>query len=152
MTQPDERAYDATFRISKGLFQLTDERVVPELAEPAIRSGDLLVPHIAGGATVICGIDTGPVRVRAEVHATAPAPDAASWEEVAETTFDAPVGRVRVVPLFEWPVADIGPLTDGPGNYRVRVSARGRDTARNRFVEAPTEDYLLQVWPDVPTE
>jgi hypothetical protein len=150
--QSGERSYDATFLISHGVFQLTDERVVPELAEPAIRSGDLLVPHISGGATVVCGIDTGPVRVRAEVHASAPAADAGSWEEVAETIFDAPVGSVRVVPLFEWPVADIGPLTTGPGNYRIRVSVRGRETARHRFVETPTEDYLIQVWPDVPSD
>jgi hypothetical protein len=152
MTQPGERSYESTFGITHGLFQLTDERVVPELAEPAIRPGDLVVPHVSGGATVICGIDTGPVRVRAEVHATAPADDVASWDEVAETTFDAPFGNVRVVPLFQWPVADIGSLTNGPGRHRVRVSARGRETALNRFVETPTEDYLLQVWPVVPVE
>ena len=152
MTQPDGHSYESTFGISHGLFQLTDERVVPELAEPAVRTGDLVVPHVSGGATVICGIDTGPVRVRAEVHATEPAEDVASWDEVAETTFHAPVGRVRVVPLFDWPVADIGPLTTGPGRYRIRVSARGRDTAANRFVDAPTEAYLLQVWPDASLE
>ena len=150
MTQPGERSYDATFRISRGLFQLTDERVVPELAEPMIRTGDLVVPHVAGGVTVVCGIDDGPVRVRAQVLATAPTPDAASWEEVAETTVDAPVGSVRVVPLFDWPVADIGPLTDGPGSYRVRVHARGRGTAPYRFVETPTEEYLIQVWREPP--
>src|SRR3954447_22102444 len=132
----------------RGLFQLTDERVVPELAEPLIRTGDLVVPHISGGATVVCGIDDGPVRLRAQVLATPPRPDAASWEEVAETTIDAPVGRVRVVPLFEWPVADIGPLTNGPGSYRVRVHARGRETAPHRFVQTPTEEYLIQVWPE----
>jgi hypothetical protein len=141
------RSAEATFGIRHGQFQLTDEKVVPELAEPAIRHGDLVVPHVSGGATVICGIDTGPVRVRAEVHASAPAPDAASWDELAETTFDAPVGNVRVVPLFDWPVGELGPLTSGPGNYRVRVHARGRATALNRFVETATEDYLIQVWP-----
>ena len=141
-------SYEATFGISHGLFQLTDERVVPELAEPAVRPGDLVVPHVSGGATVFCGIDTGAVHVRAEALAAAPVDDGSSWDEVAEASFDAPVGRVRVVPLFEWPVADIGPLTARPGRYRVRVSARGRDAAPNRFVEAPTEDYLIQVWPE----
>jgi hypothetical protein len=152
VTPPGERSYDATFRISRGLFQLTDERVVPELAEPAVRTGDLVVPHVSGGAIVLCGIDDGPVRVRAQVLATAPTSDTASWEEVAETKFDAPIGSVRVVPLFEWPVADIGPLTTGPGSYRVRVHARGRGTAPNRFVETPTEEYLIQVWPEPPPD
>lgn len=148
MTQPGERAYEATFRVMQGLFQLTDEGVVPELAEPGIRHGDLVVPHVSGGVTVVCGIDTGPVRVRAETHVAAPAPGGTAWEEVAEQTFDAPVGNVRVVPLFDWPVPEIGVLTTGPGNYRVRVHARGRATALHRFVESPTEDYLIQVWRD----
>jgi hypothetical protein len=152
VSQPGVRAYEATFRISQGLFQLTDENVVPELAEPGIRWEDLVVPHVSGGATVVCGIDTGPIRVRAEALASAPAADPATWDEVAETTFDAPVGNVLVVPLFDWPVAEIGSLTTGPGSYRVRVHARGRETALNRFVESPTEDYLIQVWPDVPVE
>jgi hypothetical protein len=56
---------------------------------------------------------------------------------------------VRVVPLFEDPVPDIPALTNGPGTYRARVYASGRATARNRFVDHPTEDYLIQIWPDV---
>ncbi|MQS35128.1 hypothetical protein FFZ77_05690 [Streptomyces katsurahamanus] len=36
---------------------------------------------------------------------------------------------------------------DGPGDYRVRVHARGRDTAVDRTPGELTEWYLLQVWP-----
>jgi hypothetical protein len=53
-----------------------------------------------------------------------------------------------MTPLFMDPVPQIGVLTSGPGAYRLRVHARGRDIARGRFVDEPTEDYPLQVWPD----
>ncbi len=38
----------------------------------------------------------------------------------------------------------------GPGSYRVRVHARGRDTAPDGVAEEPLEDYLLTVWPAPP--
>lgn len=140
-----EGSYEAVFRISENQFQLIDYNVVPELAA---EFGPLVVPFVSGGFAVYCGISAGPVRLRAEVATTPPSLDAAGWDEVAEITFDAPSGAVRVVPLFGDPVSDLPALTNGPGTYRARVHARGRATARNRFVDAPTEDYLIQVWPD----
>ncbi|MEU2726066.1 hypothetical protein [Streptomyces smyrnaeus] len=38
----------------------------------------------------------------------------------------------------------------GPGSYRVRVHARGRDIAPDGVAEEPVEDYLLIVWPAPP--
>ncbi|MER6680098.1 hypothetical protein [Streptomyces olivaceoviridis] len=35
----------------------------------------------------------------------------------------------------------------GPGDYRPRVHARGRDTAIGLAPEVVTEWYLVQVWP-----
>jgi hypothetical protein len=112
--------------------------------------GGLALPLLHGGAAILCGISDGPVRVRAEVWPAEPPPAAAGWDEVAEIAFDAPAGSVRVTPLFEYPVPGIGVLTDGPGRHRLRTSARGREIARGRFVDAPTETYLIQVWPELP--
>ncbi|MEU6557870.1 hypothetical protein ABZ915_47935 [Streptomyces sp. NPDC046915] len=36
---------------------------------------------------------------------------------------------------------------DGPGDYRLRVHARGRDTAIDLAPDDITEWYLIQVWP-----
>lgn len=38
----------------------------------------------------------------------------------------------------------------GPGTYRVRVHARGRDIAPDGVAYEPVEDYLLIVWPTEP--
>ncbi|GAA3166319.1 hypothetical protein GCM10010531_18670 [Blastococcus jejuensis] len=146
MTEPQE--YEAVFAISHAIFQLTDYDVVPEIGDNV---GGLAVPLINGGAAVLCGISAGPVHVRAQVSATPPPPETAAWDEVAEIVFAAPTGSVRVTPLFEDPVPQIGVLTSGPGEYRLRVYARGRDTAPGRFVDTPTEDYLIQVWPEQPS-
>jgi hypothetical protein len=141
-----EESGEAVVHVSHSQFQLDDLDVVPDLETEA---GGLL-DLVTGGVRVNCGISDGPVRVRGERYSAAPPPDTGAWDEVAEIGFVAPVGSVRVVPLFEDPVPGIPVLTSGPGTYRARVSARGRDTARNRFVDSPTEDYLLQVWPDPP--
>ncbi|WP_229877020.1 hypothetical protein [Streptomyces bluensis] len=36
---------------------------------------------------------------------------------------------------------------DGPGDYRLRVHARGRDTAVDLAPDELTEWYLIQAWP-----
>ncbi|MER6766724.1 MULTISPECIES: hypothetical protein [Amycolatopsis] len=35
----------------------------------------------------------------------------------------------------------------GPGTYRVRVHARGRDIAPHSRADTPNEHYLISVWP-----
>ncbi|MEU8470568.1 hypothetical protein AB0F30_22160, partial [Streptomyces sp. NPDC029006] len=39
---------------------------------------------------------------------------------------------------------------DGPGDYRLRIHARGRDTAIDLAPDDVTEWYLIQVWPAPP--
>ncbi|GGY50857.1 hypothetical protein GCM10010384_66030 [Streptomyces djakartensis] len=36
---------------------------------------------------------------------------------------------------------------NGPGDYRLRIHARGRDTAVDLTPEEVTEWYLIQAWP-----
>ena len=46
------------------------------------------------------------------------------------------------------PPPDIPPLTEhGPGRYRVRVHATGRDRKFDLAVSEAVERYLIQVWP-----
>ncbi|MDI1456477.1 hypothetical protein ACWDU8_05775 [Streptomyces sp. NPDC003388] len=39
---------------------------------------------------------------------------------------------------------------DGPGDYRLRIHARGRDTATDHAPDEVTEHYLIQTWPAPP--
>ncbi|MGV9420016.1 hypothetical protein ACWDO6_21270 [Streptomyces sp. NPDC003674] len=39
---------------------------------------------------------------------------------------------------------------DGPGDYRLRLHARGRDTATDLAPDEVTEWYLIQAWPAPP--
>lgn len=72
MTRP--REYDAVFEISHAIFQLADDNVVPEIGDDVRRSRP---PSDNRGATVLCVIADGPVRVRAQAWDTAPSPETA---------------------------------------------------------------------------
>ncbi|MEV6489563.1 hypothetical protein AB0M20_13200 [Actinoplanes sp. NPDC051633] len=39
----------------------------------------------------------------------------------------------------------------GPGTYRVRIHARGRDAHYDQVVDTPDEEYHLVSWPAPPT-
>lgn len=77
------------------------------------------------------------------------APPAAddSWEDVVEVSTSVSVGAEPQ--WMSWAGEDGGPL-DGltPGEYRVRVSARGRDEGHDgEFAEDAVDFYLVEMWP-----
>ena len=74
----------------------------------------------------------------------------AEWEDVAE--FSAMVGtgeRVTVRGPLETARADFPDLApQGSESLRVRVHARGRDTAPDLAVAEAVEEYLVLAWPE----
>ena len=69
------------------------------------------------------------------------------WEDVVEvSTTVPPSGHVR---WMSWAGESSGDLaTLSPGDYRVRVSARGRDAAdRDELRGEETDSYLVELWP-----
>lgn len=127
------------------LFQITD----PEgpIANDLDVSHNGLVAAAAGAIEVSTGIHTGDVRVTVELHAAKPEP-AADWEEIAEISWRSPSGEALVAPLMDDPVDLPSLASRGPGHYRLRVHARGRDTAVDQtVVDEVVESYLLQSWP-----
>ncbi|WP_261570321.1 hypothetical protein [Frankia gtarii] len=100
------------------------------------------------GVKVMCGTDMGPVRVllRALTGVAKTEPD---WDTVAEVDIVASENWIRVMSSELEMRPDLGNLAcSGPGRYRVRVHARGRDDASRRgFVEEPVEEHLLEAWP-----
>ncbi|WP_328502190.1 hypothetical protein OG828_23060 [Streptomyces sp. NBC_00457] len=93
------------------------------------------------------GIHTGHVQVTAELHAQRP-DVAAGWEEIAEISGNSPSGEVLVTHWMDDP-ADLPSLaSQGPGPYRLRVHARGRDGAVDQTpLDDVVESYLIQSWP-----
>ncbi|MER6678983.1 hypothetical protein [Streptomyces sp. NPDC000983] len=102
----------------------------------------------SGGAIeVTTGIHTGDVEVTVELHSQRP-DVVVDWEEIAEISCHSPSGEVLVTHFMDDP-ADLPSLASrGPGPYRLRVHARGRDRAVDQTpVDDVVESYLIQSWP-----
>ncbi|MET8860885.1 hypothetical protein [Streptomyces sp. NPDC004579] len=105
-----------------------------------------LVSAAGGVIEVATGIHTGNVRVTVETHSQRPDP-APGWEEIAEMPCHSPSGELLVKPMMDDP-ADLPSLaSQGPGRYRLRVHALGRDTAVDQSTDDVVESYLIQSWP-----
>jgi hypothetical protein len=63
----------------------------------------------------------------------------------------SPHGELRIHCLEYGPLDQPPPLPllspHGPGSYRLRAHARGRDLRYDAVQNDPTEDYLLTIWP-----
>ncbi|MEV0205700.1 MULTISPECIES: hypothetical protein [unclassified Streptomyces] len=102
------------------------------------------------GHAVICtGVSSGPVNVTIQLRRYSPErADTDAWDEVVDHSVETLTGHLCVTCVMGDP-PELPALTPfGPGTYRIRVHARGRDTAADGHVADPVEDYLLVVWPD----
>lgn len=106
-------------------------------------------------ALIACGINSGTVTVIAE-----PAdrqPEVASrqqWDEIADISLYAPDGRLSIHRLsygpFDTP-PDLPVMSPhGPGHYRLRIHARGRDASFDKDIGDSDEEYHLVSWPADP--
>jgi hypothetical protein len=68
------------------------------------------------------------------------------WEDVVEASFKLPAGRS--MRWRSWAGESGGPLLVPAGQYRLRVSAIGRDAgAQNEFADEVVDRYLIEMWP-----
>lgn len=110
-----------------------------------------LVSVEATGAVVFTGIKSGAIYVTAEAHDREPAAEVEAWDEVIEFTLTSTAGWLRVleeVPGDQFTLPNLSP--HGPGAYRLRCHARGRDIAYDGSAIEPVEDYLIQAWRSPP--
>ncbi|WP_328868676.1 hypothetical protein OHT76_00330 [Streptomyces sp. NBC_00287] len=112
------------------------------------RSHNGLVRVADGIITVMTGIHTGDVDVTVALHHSEPAPDTGDWQEIVEISAHSVSGELMVRSIMadldeELPVLSF----NGPGDYRLRLHARGRDTAVDLAPDEVTEWYLIQAWP-----
>ncbi|MCC9738400.1 hypothetical protein [Streptomyces sp. MNU89] len=114
---------------------------------------DGLILVMARGAMIRTGIHTGTVHVTARPLNDPPdQPDPGPWEEITEASIYTHTGQLGVDILYPdtYPdtYLDLPDLAHaGPGWYRLRAHARGRDTAPGALRDDSDEDYLLLCWP-----
>ncbi|WP_145830608.1 hypothetical protein [Streptomyces sp. T12] len=145
MTEPVPTAASSLVRVDYHTFELTDsDKRVPT----GFDTSNGLVFSLEGQVVICTGISAGWVRVSVEVRRHPPARvDADAWEEVVDHSVETATGALRVASVMSG-TPNLPVLTPhGPGTYRVRVHARGRDTVPDGTVDEPVEEYLLIVWP-----
>ncbi|MEU1302568.1 hypothetical protein [Streptomyces shenzhenensis] len=127
------------------MFQLADDE---QHDQPAFRPENGLIFSKPGLAVVLVGINSGVVNTTVEVYRHPVGRlDTDEWDEVVDHSIESISGQMRVTVLMDDP-PELPTLTPfGPGPYRVRVHARGRDRSTDGHVSEPVEDYLLQIWP-----
>ena len=135
-------------RVTHHQFWLLDTGQRPQ---PSIRVLNGLIGTGSGVAVIYTGIHTGVVALSVQARDRAPGPDdLTGWDEVVDVSLAAPAGHLRPAALM----SQTDPLPDltaaGPGDYRVRVHARGRDRNVDGVDEEPAEEYHIVVWPQAP--
>jgi hypothetical protein len=110
-----------------------------------------LVGLARGLAMVLTGTQFGHVACSVQSGDSDPGLDVAQWDEVIEFSLAASPGSPGLgIAAMDGGPDELTALTaPGPGNYRVRLHARGRDAGAGLDVVAgkPVEEHLLQVWP-----
>ncbi|WP_422771225.1 hypothetical protein ACN28C_32090 [Plantactinospora sp. WMMC1484] len=135
-------------RVARFFFALTDPD--PPACwhwQANARDDNGLVGATDGAVLVRTGCGGGWVNLTVELHAERPTVETAGWDDAVEVSYRTLVGQSHVRSAR-------GGGTDfprisfrGPGSYRIRVHARGRQLPAGRKGSDRVEDYLLQVWP-----
>ncbi|MFJ8613590.1 hypothetical protein ACIRH0_41420 [Streptomyces sp. NPDC093675] len=145
MTEPAPITASSLVRVDYHTFELTDSDT---RTPTGFDTSNGLVFSVPGQAMICTGISNGWVNVSVQVCWHPPAQvDANAWEEIVEHSVETATGALRVTSVMS-DAPELPLLTpQGSGTYRIRVHARGRDTAPDGAVFEPVEDYLLIVWP-----
>lgn len=136
----------AETRIDESQF-LVAERSWPGIGALPIPTNGL-ISTAKDVAVIYVGASSGRVTVEVEARQQPPENvDVTEWDEVVEVDFIASIGDVIVRALMDSP-PNLPTLTNyGPGIYRFRVHAIGRDRTRDGVALESLETYLIQSWP-----
>ena len=142
------RTATAALHLSYSQFVITDWNSRDGIP-PTLAASNGLVGTNASGAVVLTGIHTGNVSVTVELLDIEPGSvDLNEWDEIVEVSVDSEEGELIAHGIMDDPPQELPELAHaGPGTYRLRVHARGRDTAVDATRSDPVEDYKLAVWP-----
>lgn len=143
----------ATARISQAQYWIQDD--VLDVTASMYAGGTGLVSAHGAVAIILTGTEHGRIRLTVDARAADPGPPGAgqvSWTDVVEVSLVFANGLARVTADAGTPVPGLPPLcAAGPGPYRVRVHARGRDRARRAAglgqPQDLLEEHLIIAWP-----
>ncbi len=134
MSKPVQAAADLF--MSHGLF-LAREQSGP--FPTTMRPSNGLAIAEPGVVAVCTGIHTGSIHVEVALHDSPPPTNTAEWDEVVELSVQAPVGEMVAQGIMDDPPEALPALTQhGPGIYRLRIHARGRDNAVDMAPDHPS--------------
>ena len=121
----------------------------PQFGTPRQPTNGLVAAADPGNAIIYTGISSGRVSVLAQALAAAPATiDLDDWDEVADISLPGLAGELTVTALMDAMPPGLPNLCSaGPGDYRVRVHARGRDISYDLATDQPDETYFVLCWP-----
>jgi hypothetical protein len=138
---------ETTVNVNHNIVQLVDSGLPSDPTPELLSKSNGLLCALETGALLLTGIDTGPIQISTMSTDTEPELDLTDWEEAVDVSVNVPHGDLRIEPLFD-DAPGIPSLTPfGPGTYRVRCYARGRERQLKQIVETSEEDYLLVAWP-----
>jgi hypothetical protein len=144
----------AVVEVTHSYYELLDYDGGPEILPDAGVANGLVAPG-STGANILTGLFWGSVRVTVEIYAAAPDLDLDGWEDVVETSLFTDSGTISAPIPLDDAAPPLPTLNVAPDSwFRIRVHARGRETARSMVVApaGPQEDHLLQMWPAPQTD
>jgi hypothetical protein len=133
-----------------GQFYVQDGDQAPPV-ETWDQSNGLAFPASVG-AVVLTGEVYGRITVELDLRDDAPDPAdlADEWEDVVEISVICEEGPLQICDLNQGFVPGLPPLdSQGPGEYRIRVHARGRNSPGVDADDMPVaqDRYLICCWP-----
>lgn len=139
VVQTDYGQFDLTWS-SEGGFDGDFSRFFAEQINGLVGAAD---PH---GVYVNLARRSGGSRVRIMRREAAPAEPTIEWEDVVEASTTIRTGAEAR--WTSWAGESGGSLSSlEPGHYRVRVSAKGRDSgSADEFAEGVVDEYLIELW------
>ncbi|WP_435229289.1 hypothetical protein [Streptomyces sp. Tue6028] len=137
--------------VPEGTFGVLDSGEIP--VQTADWANGLAAP-MSEGVLIVTGIHTGHIRLAAQALTCPPATLSDDiWEEVVEVSVHASTDRLQIESLEQGPVQGLPFLSPaGPGWYRLRVHAEGRNVLSDQVSTEPVEDYLVITWPAPATD
>jgi hypothetical protein len=127
-------------------YWVLDYGLLPEIQDSMYKNFNGLVSAQGSFAIIMTGTQAGHIRLTIDVFDQKPQLHTTEWDDVVEVSleFEESGG------VYTDDGEGLDQLPDlPPGDYRLRVHARGRDRAHERaFVwDTSMEEHLLQAWP-----
>ncbi|MFD8982447.1 hypothetical protein [Streptomyces sp. NPDC059564] len=142
-----------TLLVVSGLYYLVGEDAAlfnsDEDGSDRVFEGNTLAAGGPEHLTLLAGTHTGAIRLTVERPLSEPGPPASEWDTVVDVSIYSTSGKLWLNDGEGETRSAAGNLAHtGPGWYRVRAHARGRDRGEAEGIpDAWVEEHLMSIWP-----